>query len=272
MYQKYTPLFQKPKKQIPPHPKYIGLVTGSGSDALHDVINISYRRDPTLKWVIAPSLVQGQQAPDSIIESVKRLTSLETPPEVIVLARGGGSAEDLWTFNEPVLIEFLAKVEIPIVTGIGHQMDVTLADHIADLRMSTPSAVAEKLAQPLTQKFQNYTHQINNRVKQVISSLSSFRLTPPPPDPIKKAYTTLDIAKRQWTSSLFCVNTLIQRTLDKIPSPPPPPILPPGICQVTRYGRPFTRFSNLKKGDRLRLHVYDTDKNETQTIYVKVTI
>ena len=122
------------------------------------------------------------------------------------------------------------------------------------------------------QKFQNYIHQINNRVKQVISSLSSFELTPLPPDPIKKAYTTLDIAKRQWTSSLFCVNTLIQRTLDKIPSPPSPPILPPGTCQVTRYGRPFTRFSNLKKGDRLRLHVYDTDKKETQTIYVKVTI
>lgn len=272
LYQKYTPLFERPKKQIPTYPKYIGLVTGSGSDALHDVINISYRRDPTLHWIISPSLVQGKNAHNSIIEAVNRLINLERIPDVIVLARGGGSTEDLWTFNEPSLIEFLAKLEVPIVTGIGHQMDVTLTDHIADLRMSTPSAAAEKLALPLSQSLEHYNQQIITRLKQCVNKLSTYQLTPLPPDPIKKAYTTLDIAKRQWTSALFCINTLIQRTLDKIPSPPSPPVLPPGTCQVTRFGRPFTRFQKLKNGDRLRLHVYDTDKNTTQTIYVKVTL
>ena len=255
LYQKYTPLFQATKKPLPTAIKYAGLVTGSGSDALHDVINISYRRDPTLSWVICPSLVQGETAPQQIISAVQTLVSLTPPPEVIVLARGGGSQEDLWTFNDPSLIEYLATVPIPLVTGIGHQMDVTLADHIADVRMSTPSSAAEKLTTPLVLRLNRLHDQITHYLSQCPE------LPPSPATPIQKAMGTLDYAKRMFTQANYMIiqqcKNLTDSIVDSTLLAPKP--TPEGMCQITRFGRPVTCFERLHTGDRLRLHYVGKD-------------
>ena len=206
LYTLYQPFFQLPKKTLPVASslKHIGLVTGSGSDALHDIINISYRRNPTLQWTISPSLVQGSGAPD-IIASIKRLVAITPPLQAIVFSRGGGSYEDLWSFNDPVLIEYLSQIKTdpscpPIVTGIGHQMDVTLSDHISDIRMSTPSTAAERVSYHLSGYVQNLHSQIMGHFKNLLPTLPS-----PPPSPLQKALTTLDHGKRFLTqaTSLF---------------------------------------------------------------------
>ena len=278
LFSQFTPLFQQPKKNLPSSFTRVGLVTGSASDALHDIINISYRRDPTLHWIISTSLVQGSEAASQIILSVKKLVDYHrhiNPLDAIVLSRGGGSSEDLWCFNDPLLIQYLATLEIPLITGIGHQADVTLADHIADLRMSTPSAVAERIASPLTTTLSYYHRNITDLIKKYTATLDSLLIeTPPPPSPHMKAHTMLDLAKRNWTSALFQINNQLQNFSDTItPSATlAPRPLPAGTCRVTRYGRPFTKFETLKKGDRLRLHVVDPETNKTTTIFVKVSL
>lgn len=264
LYTLYQPFFELPKKTLPVASslKHIGLVTGSGSDALHDIINISYRRNPTLRWTISSSLVQGSGAPDDIIASIKRLKAITPPLQAIVISRGGGSYEDLWSFNDPTLIEYLSKITTdpscpPIVTGIGHQMDVTLSDHISAIRMSTPSAAAERVSYHLSGYVQNLHSQIMGHFKNLLPVLPS-----PPPSPLQKALTTLDHGKRFLTQATALFYQQLEQcagNLDYSPLLAPKP-LPPGTCQITRCGRPFKHFSTLKQGDRLQMQYLDQDQ------------
>ena len=153
----------------------MGLVTGSGSDALHDIINISYRRNPLLRFRICPSLVQGPMAPKNLISSVQLL--VQSRVDLIVLSRGGGSSEDLWAFNDPELITFLHKVPVPIITGIGHQMDTTLVISLV-LEYQHHLLYRKDLIDLKT--ILNALHvQITNSLLQYVSSLSG--VLPPPP-------------------------------------------------------------------------------------------
>ncbi len=137
---------QQYKKQIPSFPEKIGVVTAVDGAAFQDMINIARRRYPAVELIIAPARVQGTGAAESIAGSLKLLN--ETPSiDVIILARGGGFIEDLWAFNEEIVARAVFKSKIPIITGIGHEIDFTIADFTADLRAPTPSAAME-LATP----------------------------------------------------------------------------------------------------------------------------
>lgn len=143
------------KRPLPVMPRGIGLVTSPGAAALHDVATALQRRVPHIPVVLAPALVQGAQAPASLVAALQQLYARaaqpragEPPIDVILLVRGGGSMEDLWGFNDEQLARTIVQSPVPLVSGVGHETDFTIADFCADLRAPTPTAAAELVAQP----------------------------------------------------------------------------------------------------------------------------
>jgi len=129
------------KRPLPRFPRKIGIVTSPDGAALRDILNVLRRRYPLAQVILSPTQVQGMAAPSQIIMALEAVVAQQV--DVIILARGGGSLEDLWAFNDEELARALAACCIPIVTGVGHETDFTIADFVADLRAPTPSAAAE---------------------------------------------------------------------------------------------------------------------------------
>ena len=136
---------QERKRAIPSHPRAIGIITSPQAAALKDVLSTLQRRSPHIPIVIYPTLVQGPDAPAGIIAAIQNANQ-EAVVDVILLVRGGGSIEDLWAFNDEQLAYAIADSVIPIVSGVGHETDVTIADFVADLRAPTPTGAAELAA------------------------------------------------------------------------------------------------------------------------------
>jgi exodeoxyribonuclease VII large subunit len=143
------------KRPLPAQPRGIGVVTSLGAAALRDVVTALRRRVPHLPVVIYPASVQGVQAPGELCEALRtayRRHGETGESDVLLLVRGGGSLEDLWSFNDPELVRLLARAPMPVVCGVGHETDFTLADFVADLRAPTPTAAAELCAPPREQR------------------------------------------------------------------------------------------------------------------------
>ena len=134
------------KRPIPVFPRQIGVVTSPTAAAWHDMQNVLRRRFPLLEVILSPTLVQGTDAPPQIVKALERLNG-DPDIDVIIIARGGGSLEDLWCFNDERVARAVAESRIPVISGIGHEIDFTIVDFVADLRAPTPSAAAE-LATP----------------------------------------------------------------------------------------------------------------------------
>jgi len=140
-------LFAAERKQaLPGFPTLIGIVTSPTGAALRDMLHVLARRAPWLRVVVIPARVQGEGAAAEIAAGIAALNELAAPPDVIVVARGGGSVEDLWAFNEEVVARAIVASAIPVVSAVGHEIDFTIADFAADLRAPTPSAAAELIA------------------------------------------------------------------------------------------------------------------------------
>lgn len=135
------------KRSLPAWPQRIGIVTSASGAALRDMLNTLRRRYPLVDVVLAPSAVQGEQAPLELVGGLEALNQMLPAPDLIIIGRGGGSIEDLWAFNDERVARAIAASRVPVISGVGHETDFTITDFVADLRAPTPTAAAE-LATP----------------------------------------------------------------------------------------------------------------------------
>lgn len=175
------------KKPLPKFPKTIGVITSPTGAAVQDITNIIRRRFPSADIVLAPVLVQGESAPEQLVRAVNKFSESKIA-DVVIIGRGGGSAEDLWAFNDEQLAYAVYNCETPIISGVGHETDFTICDFVADVRASTPSAAAE-LAVPDRQELMSYYF----KQKQYISAMLDRK--------IKTAQLRLENQQRRMSAS-----------------------------------------------------------------------
>ena len=162
------------KKKIPKIPFSVGIITAPGGAAVQDMINVTRRRFPAVKLYLYPSLVQGPNAPAQLIDALKNLDASGIC-DVIIIGRGGGSAEDLWCFNDENLAYAVYNCKTPIISAVGHETDFTICDFVADLRAPTPSAAAE-LAVPDVRDLKKQFSNVEKRMLQnLVSKTDYFR-------------------------------------------------------------------------------------------------
>lgn len=138
------------KQSLPAPARQVGVITSKTGAALHDVLHVLQRRDPSLPVIIYPTAVQGADAPLQIVRAIE-LANLRDECDVLIVGRGGGSLEDLWSFNDERVARAIFTSKIPVVSAVGHETDVTIADFVADLRAPTPSAAAEIVSRNQTE-------------------------------------------------------------------------------------------------------------------------
>ncbi|WP_419865863.1 exodeoxyribonuclease VII large subunit [Gallibacterium genomosp. 3] len=160
---------QQWKQPLPQICQRIGVITSSSGAALHDILQILRRRNPSLEVIIYPTLVQGKDAAADIVRSIE-IANLRQECDVLIVGRGGGSLEDLWCFNEEVVARAIFASTIPIISAVGHETDVTIADFVADLRASTPSAAAELLSRDQKELWQKIDY-LQQRLENAFSRL-----------------------------------------------------------------------------------------------------
>jgi exodeoxyribonuclease VII large subunit len=172
------------KKPLPSHPQTIGIITSSTGAALRDILHVLKRRAPNISVIIYPTVVQGMQAAPQIVDAIQTANH-RNECDVLLIARGGGSLEDLWPFNEEIVARAIFHSKIPIISGVGHEVDFTICDSVADVRAPTPSAAAELvspnrlnlvqdlqkyeqwLTQSMQQKLNLFAHQLNALQRQL---------------------------------------------------------------------------------------------------------
>lgn len=163
------------KMPIPVFPKKIGVVTAIDGAAFRDLISVAKRRFPIAEIIIVPSRVQGSGAAESIVNAIKQLND-NSEIDVIIISRGGGSIEDLWAFNEEIVARAIFKSKIPIISGVGHEVDYTIADYVSDLRAPTPS-VAMELATPDIIDIENFIIEFLSKSTLIVEEVIEDKIT-----------------------------------------------------------------------------------------------
>lgn len=174
----FSPEYKTP---IPKYAKTVGIVTASTGAAIRDIINIARRRNPYVQLILCPAIVQGPGAAPSIVRAIQVLDSMNL--DVIIVGRGGGSIEDLWAFNEESVARAIFACHTPVISAVGHETDVTIADYVADLRAPTPSAAAELAVfdynlfeQQCLSAMQQMKKRMDQKILQYESRLEQYRL------------------------------------------------------------------------------------------------
>jgi len=261
---------EKFKKPIPIFSKKIGIVTAIGGAAFKDLISVAKRRFPLAEIVIAPSRVQGSGAAESVVNGLKLLN--EYPGiDVILVARGGGSIEDLWAFNEEIVARAIFKSKVPVISGVGHEVDFTIADYVADLRTPTPS-VAMEIATPdiieienfisdfLSKSSSNIEDIIETKIQDVSSFSKSYGLRLPM-DILNRKTQQVDMSVSRVFRSLekFSIIygnkiSLLTKSLDVYDVQR---ALRRGFVLVKQNSKFVTRASGFSKGKKALLKFYD---------------
>lgn len=204
------------KKKLPRIPKKIGVITASTGAAVRDIISTINRRFPLAEIILFPSLVQGSGAKENLVKMIE--TADNSDVDVIILGRGGGSIEDLWAFNEEIVARAVYNAKKPIVSAVGHEIDFTICDFVADLRAPTPTGAAE-LVVPSKLEIQKYLSDYNSRLLSVITSkISTYKITL---KKLESSYilnnpkTMYEVEEQKLDSILEKLGSLMGHTLEK---------------------------------------------------------
>ncbi len=173
------------KKAIPKIPKRVGIITAPTGAAIKDILSTIKRRFPTVETILFPALVQGRDAAPDIVRQIKEADSGKYDLDVLIVGRGGGSIEDLWAFNEEMVARAIYEARTPIISAVGHEVDFTIADFVADLRAPTPTGAAE-MAVPTVSEIDHMIHSLEIRMNEFITNyLKTYELRL---DHIKNSY------------------------------------------------------------------------------------
>ena len=261
---------QSHKKKIPLMPKCIGVLTSNTGAVIRDIINVSTRRNPNVYIKLLPVPVQGAGAAEKIVDAIKTMNEKKLA-DVIILARGGGSLEDLWPFNEEIVARAIYDSELPVISAVGHETDFTIADFVADLRAPTPSA-AEELAVPnisdLILKLEGY----NNRYKLALKKKVEFmklryekcmnsRVFKEPLQKINEKYILIDMKVKSIQNSMTAIynkkKTEMVKHVAKLDGLSPLKTLTRGYSIVQMDGKVISSVSQLKKDDEIDIRLTD---------------
>ena len=260
------------KKPVPQMPKRVGVVTSDTGAAVHDIINIITRRFPMTELVIAPVQVQGAMAAGQIAAAIDEFNALDGA-DVIIVGRGGGSAEDLWAFNEEIVAMAIARSDIPIISAVGHETDFTISDFVADLRAPTPSAAAE-LAVPDWREQSAYINALYAQCRDTLMayienekdnvSFIEKRLEYLNPEAvIEKNIQTLDILSQRifdrMNETFIVKQNQLSALAAKLDALNPMKVLSRGYAAVYKDGNVISSAKKIRSGDKLTLKLADGD-------------
>ena len=264
----------KYKKPIPYMPKCIGVLTSNTGSVIRDIINVSTRRNPNVYIKLLPVPVQGQGAARKITEAIKIMNENRLC-DVIILARGGGSLEDLWPFNEEIVARAIFDSKIPIVSAVGHETDFTISDFVADLRAPTPSAAAELVipnVKDILLKLKEYESRQKialNRKIQIMKlryeKCLNSKVFKEPLQKINERYMMLDIKVRQMESYINqkYINEKAKaiNLIAKLDALSPLKTLSRGYSIITLNGKTIKEAKYLKKDDEINIKLFDGQVN-----------
>jgi exodeoxyribonuclease VII large subunit len=266
-------LFDRERKRpIPMLPKRIGIVTSATGAALRDMLNTLRRRLPVVEVLLAPSAVQGVEAPPALVKAIQSL--VRQSPDVILMARGGGSIEDLWAFNDERVVRAVANSPVPIICGVGHETDFTLSDFAADLRAPTPTAAAELATQitllDLLATLENYRNRLNTATmslladqQNILSSLTAaLRYASPERRILSERQRVDELSRRAHSSLLHRIqlqSTHVNGMQRRLEALNPLAVLARGYAVVTRKedGSVVSRVAQTRPGEPIQIRVSD---------------
>jgi exodeoxyribonuclease VII large subunit len=267
------------KRSIPEFPRRIGIVTSPTGAALRDMLNTLRRRLPLAEVILAPTPVQGEEAPAGIISAIRVLNRVGVP-DVILLARGGGSIEDLWAFNDEKVVRAVIESAAPVITGVGHETDFTLVDFAADLRAPTPTAAAE-LATPVAMLDMKANLSEIGRVlvSRLVTQIQQQRESATWMDnrlrlfsPIRRLQTErqhLDEMDRRWNAaqshSLQFAVEKFKGMENRLLALSPLAVLKRGYAVITKNQKVVTSKSQVQKDDALHVRLQDGEFNARVT-------
>lgn len=258
------------KQKIPFMPKTIGVLTSKTGSVIKDIINVSTRRNPNVHIRLFPIPVQGKGAELEIADAI-RIMNEKKLADVLILARGGGSIEDLWPFNEEITARAIYNSKIPIISAVGHETDFTIADFVADLRAPTPSAAAE-LAVPdieeIKRKLETYNQRYKTSLKKKIEFMKlryqkcmSSKVFTDPTAKIKEQYINLDIIIKNLenliTNKVKDSKTKSIELISKLDTLSPLKTLTRGYSIVQKDGKTIKSVKELKINDVLGIRFTD---------------
>lgn len=261
---------QKRKKKIPLLPQYIGVVTSPDGAAIRDILTVVKRRFANVHIILYPVKVQGDTAKNEISEGIRFMNENFPNLDVLLVGRGGGSIEDLWAFNEEVVARAIAASKIPVISCVGHEIDYTISDYVADLRAPTPSAAAEivvKSKEELIHKIENYKIRLLQNLKQLlkfyqdkITRISRIRFFYTPQVFYEdKAKALLDVEKKLYIIFKYNLEKVINKLnllREKFNLLSPQNILARGYSIVWKDGKIIKDVRDLKKDDEVKIQLY----------------
>ena len=261
------------KKKIPLKPKIIGVLSSQTGAVIRDIINVSTRRNPNCYIRLLPVPVQGPGAAKEIVKGIETMNEKKLA-DVIILARGGGSLEDLWPFNEEIVARAIYNSEIPIISAVGHETDFTIADFVSDLRAPTPSAAAE-LANPDIYELKNKINTLNERarlslkkklelMKMKYQSLMNSKVFTDPIQNMQNNYLRIDGFIKRLENSIVLKQKGVQKDFKsmalKLDALSPLKTMVRGFSIIEKDGKIIKSSKNLEKDDEVSIKLIDGNK------------